>query len=126
LAIPISAGAGRADEGISERYLQKLFEGTGDNLRHYLRDAGCSIVGDLATRPRRIVPSPTSPSLRLSDAAHFSRSFRDRFGMSRGTFRNASRTFSGLGVKTGSAAGLRMLGANCVRIGRRRRSPPPN
>jgi acetamidase/formamidase len=44
-AIPISRRRGRADGGYLERYLQKLFEGTGDNLRITCANADCSIVG---------------------------------------------------------------------------------
>jgi len=40
-------------EGISERYLQKLFEGTGDNFTHYLRERGLQHCLDRFGQPRR-------------------------------------------------------------------------
>jgi acetamidase/formamidase/AraC-like DNA-binding protein len=91
-------------EGISERYLQKLFEGTGDNFTHYLRERRLQRCwADLAN------PAETHRSVSdiafgcgFSDAAHFSRSFRDRFGMSPRAFRQQqAERVSCLGVRTG-------------------------
>src|SRR6266852_5772165 len=91
-------------EGISERYLQKLFEGTGDNFTHYLRERRLQHCwADLANpaEAHRSV-SDIAFGCGFSDAAHFSRSFRDRFGMSPRAFRQQqAERVSGLGVKTG-------------------------
>src|SRR5258706_8781878 len=91
-------------EGISERYLQKLFEGAGDNFTHYLRERRLQRCwADLANpaEAHRSV-SDIAFGCGFSDAAHFSRSFRDRFGMSPRAFRQQqAERASGLGVKTG-------------------------
>ncbi|SDS87653.1 acetamidase/formamidase family protein [Bradyrhizobium canariense] len=91
-------------EGISERYLQKLFEGTGDNFTHYLRERRLQRCwADLANaaEAHRSV-SEIAFSCGFSDAAHFSRSFRDRFGLSPRAFRQQEiKRLSGLGVRAG-------------------------
>ena len=91
-------------EGISERYLQKLFETTGDNFTHYLRERRLQRCwADLAnpTEAHRSV-SEIAFGSGFSDAAHFSRSFRDRFGLSPRAFRQQQvERLSGLGVKAG-------------------------
>ncbi len=76
-------------EGISERYLQKLFETTGDSFTHYLRERRllrCSAELASAAEAHRSV-SNIAFGCGFSNAAHFSRSFRDRFGLSPSTFR---------------------------------------
>ena len=107
-------------EGISERYLQKLFEGTGDNFTHYLRERRLQRCwADLANpaEAHRSV-SDIAFGCGFSDAAHFSRSFRDRFGMSPRAFRQQrSRARCRVSASgPGSAAGRRMRSRNCVRI----------
>jgi acetamidase/formamidase/AraC-like DNA-binding protein len=91
-------------EGISERYLQKLFEGSGDNFTHYLRERRlqrCSADLGNAGEAHRSV-SDIAFGCGFSDAAHFSRSFRDRFGLSPRAFRQQqAERLSGLGVKAG-------------------------
>src|SRR6201996_3693269 len=91
-------------EGISERYLQKLFGTTGDNFTHYLRERRLQRCwADLATpaEAHRSV-SEIAFGYGFSDAAHFSRSFRDRFGLSPRAFRQAeTERLSGLNVKAG-------------------------
>jgi acetamidase/formamidase/AraC-like DNA-binding protein len=91
-------------EGISERYLQKLFETSGDNFTHYLRERRLQRCwADLAnpTEAHRSV-SEIAFGYGFSDAAHFSRSFRDRFGLSPRAFRQQqAERQSGLGVKAG-------------------------
>src|SRR3981189_3718345 len=71
-------------EGISERYLQKLFEGTGDNFTHYLRERRLqhcrTDLANPAEAHRSVSACPGG--CRCSIAAYFRRSFRDRFGMS--------------------------------------------
>ncbi|HEX3862782.1 MAG TPA: acetamidase/formamidase family protein, partial [Stellaceae bacterium] len=91
-------------EGISERYLQKLFETTGDNFTHYLRERRLQRCwNDLANgaEAHRSV-SDIAFGYGFSDAAHFSRSFRDRFGLSPKAFRQQqAERLSGLGVRAG-------------------------
>ena len=80
------------DEGVSVRYLQKLFENAGESFTHYLRQRRLE-------RCRSDLSNPVHSGLSISDvcfkwgfndAAHFSRSFRDRFGTSPRAFRNES------------------------------------
>ena len=76
-------------EGISERYLQKLFASTRDNFTHYLRERRlqrCWTYLASAAEAHRSV-SDIAFGCGFSDAAHFSRSFRDRFGLSPTAFR---------------------------------------
>src|SRR3984885_15254270 len=91
-------------EGISERYLQKLFEGSGDNFTHYLRERRLqrcwADLGNAGEAHRSV--SDIAFGCGFSDAAHFSRSFRDRFGLSPRAFRQQqAERLSGLGVKAG-------------------------
>ena len=101
-------------EGISERYLQKLFEGSGDNFTHYLRERRLqrcwADLGNASEAHRSV--SDIAFGCGFSDAAHFSRSFRDRFGLSPRAFRQQqAERLSGLGV-SGRAA---RLAAGCDR-----------
>lgn len=88
-------------EGISERYLQKLFETTDESFSHYLRER----------RLQRARAALSSPDLQqsvseigyqagFSDAANFSRAFRERFGVSPRAFRQqqAERVAAGAGA----------------------------
>lgn len=76
-------------EGISERYLQKLFETVGDNFTHYVRERRLQ-------RAWTDLSSPTEANRSISeiayaygfgDSAHFSRAFRHRFGLPPREFR---------------------------------------
>jgi acetamidase/formamidase/AraC-like DNA-binding protein len=91
-------------EGISERYLQKLFEATGDNFTHYLRERRLQRCWTDLANPAE-VHRPVSDiafGYGFSDAAHFSRSFRDRFGLSPKAFRQQqAERLSGLGIRAG-------------------------
>ncbi|MGJ4943042.1 acetamidase/formamidase family protein [Bradyrhizobium sp. HKCCYLS1011] len=83
-------------EGISERYLQKLFEGAGDNFSHYVRERRLQrALADLSN-PTEAHHSISEIAYRcgFADSAHFSRSFRQRFGLSPREFRQqqAGRT----------------------------------
>ncbi|WP_407156234.1 acetamidase/formamidase family protein [Bradyrhizobium sp. STM 3557] len=76
-------------EGISERYLQKLFEGVGDNFSHYIRERRLQrALADLSN-PLEAHRSISEIAYRtgFADSAHFSRSFRQRFGASPREFR---------------------------------------
>ncbi|WGD32209.1 acetamidase/formamidase family protein [Ancylobacter sp. WKF20] len=70
-------------EGISERYLQKLFEGTGESFSHYVRERRLQRAWhDLANPAELAVPiSEIAYRYGFADSAHFSRLFRERFGL---------------------------------------------
>jgi acetamidase/formamidase/AraC-like DNA-binding protein len=76
-------------EGISERYLQKLFEGVGDNFTHYVRERrlqrAWADLSNPAEAHRSI--SDISYAYGFGDSAHFSRTFRQRFGLPPREFR---------------------------------------
>ncbi|HVZ53267.1 MAG TPA: acetamidase/formamidase family protein [Pseudolabrys sp.] len=76
-------------EGISERYLQKLFETTGDNFTLYLRQRRLHRTRDELANPANASQSVSEIAFRcgFNDAAHFSRAFRERFGLSPREFR---------------------------------------
>jgi acetamidase/formamidase/AraC-like DNA-binding protein len=76
-------------EGISERYLQKLFESTGDSFTHYLRQRRLLCTQAELSSPANASQSVSEIAYRcgFNDAAHFSRAFRERFGLSPRAFR---------------------------------------
>ena len=76
-------------EGISERYLQKLFEGVGDNFTHYVRERRLQRAWADLSNPAKAQQSISEIAFRFgfSDSAHFSRTFRQRFGLSPREFR---------------------------------------
>jgi acetamidase/formamidase/AraC-like DNA-binding protein len=76
-------------EGISERYLQKLFEGSGSSFTHYLRERRLQRTSAELASPTEAHHSISEIAYRngFSDAAHFSRVFRHRFGLAPREFR---------------------------------------
>ena len=76
-------------EGISERYLQKLFEGIGDNFSHYVRERRLQRAwADLANPAEgHHTISEIAYRYGFGNSAHFSRTFRARFGLSPREFR---------------------------------------
>lgn len=76
-------------EGISERYLQKLFEGVGDNFSHYVRERRLQRAWSDLSNPAEAHRSISEIAYRygFSDSAHFSRAFRHRFGLPPREFR---------------------------------------
>ena len=76
-------------EGISERYLQKLFESAGDNFSHYVRERRLQRAWTDLSNPAEANHSISEIAYRygFGDSAHFSRSFRARFGLSPREFR---------------------------------------
>ncbi|MGY3445438.1 acetamidase/formamidase/AraC-like DNA-binding protein [Bradyrhizobium sp. USDA 4473] len=76
-------------EGISERYLQKLFEGVGDNFTHYVRERRLQRAWADLSNPGEAHRSISEIAYRFgfSDSAHFSRAFRHRFGLPPREFR---------------------------------------
>ena len=76
-------------EGISERYLQKLFEGVGDNFTHYVRERRLQRAWADLSNPAEAHKSISEIAYRygFGDSAHFSRTFRHRFGLPPREFR---------------------------------------
>ncbi|MCK0198526.1 acetamidase/formamidase family protein [Ancylobacter sp. 6x-1] len=76
-------------EGISERYLQKVLGEGGDNFSHYVRERRLQRAWhDLANPAEAAVPiSDVAYRYGFADSAHFSRLFRERFGMPPREFR---------------------------------------
>jgi acetamidase/formamidase/AraC-like DNA-binding protein len=76
-------------EGISERYLQKLFEGTGSSFTHYLRERRLQRASADLSSPAQAHHSISEIAYRngFNDSAHFSRVFRHRFGQAPREFR---------------------------------------
>ena len=76
-------------EGISERYLQKLFEATGDSFTHYIRERRLHRTSVDLANPAEAHQSVSEIAFRcgFNDAAHFSRAFRERYGLSPRAFR---------------------------------------
>jgi acetamidase/formamidase/AraC-like DNA-binding protein len=76
-------------EGISERYLQKLFEGSGSSFTHYLRERRLQRTSAELSSPAEAHHSISEIAYRngFNDSAHFSRAFRHRFGLSPREFR---------------------------------------
>ena len=77
-------------EGISERYLQKLFEGVGDNFTHYVRERRLQRAWADLSNPAEAHRSISEIAYRhgFGDSAHFSRTFRHRFGLPPREFRH--------------------------------------
>lgn len=76
-------------EGVSERYLQKVLESAGHNFTAFLRERRLQHCrADLASPTEaRFSVSEIAFRRGFNDAAHFSRTFRDRFGLSPRDFR---------------------------------------
>lgn len=90
LGDPDLAPARVADaEGISERYLQKLFEGTGSSFTHYIRERRLQRTWADLSNPAEAHHSISEIAYRsgFNDSAYFSRAFRNRFGLSPREFR---------------------------------------
>lgn len=90
LGDPDLAPAKVADaEGISERYLQKLFEGTGNSFTHYIRERRLQRTWADLSNPAEAHHSISEIAYRsgFNDSAYFSRAFRNRFGLSPREFR---------------------------------------
>jgi acetamidase/formamidase/AraC-like DNA-binding protein len=93
-------------EGISERYLQKLFEGTGSSFTHYLRERRLQRTRADLSNPAEAHHSISEIAFRsgFNDSAHFSRAFRHRFGLSPREFRQREIESA---VSSSTAAGQR-------------------
>lgn len=76
-------------EGISPRYLQKLFENAGETFIHYLRLRRLERCRSDLINPLYAHLSITDICFRwgFNDSAHFSRTFRERYNVSPRTYR---------------------------------------
>jgi acetamidase/formamidase/AraC-like DNA-binding protein len=76
--------------GVSIRYLQKLFEGVNDSFGRYLRQRRLERCRSDLVNPLYMHLSITDICFRwgFSEAAHFSRAFRDQYGMSPRSYRS--------------------------------------
>lgn len=76
-------------EGISERYLQKLFELNGETFNHYLRERRLQRARAALTAPNdiRTPVADVAYACGFGDAANFNRLFKERFGLPPGAFR---------------------------------------
>jgi acetamidase/formamidase/AraC-like DNA-binding protein len=90
-------------EGISERYLQKLFEGSGSSFTHYLRERRLQRTSAELSNPAEVHHSISEIAYRngFNDSAHFSRAFRHRFGLSPREFRQQELERTAASVVTG-------------------------
>ena len=89
---PDFAPARAADaNGISERYLHRLFETTGESFASTLRDRRLLRCRQDLADPAEAHQTVSEVAFRcgFTDAAHFSRAFRERFGLSPRAFRQA-------------------------------------
>lgn len=94
-------------EGISERYVQKLFESTGENFTNYIRERRLQRAWhDLSNPADAAVPiSEIAYRYAFSDSAHFSRLFRERFGMPPREFRRREAERQSLSTVAGGQRG---------------------
>ena len=86
----LTAGRVARAEGISERYLQKLFEQNGVSFGRYLRDRRLECARAALVSPTDIQTSVADVAYRcgFGDAANFNRLFKERFGAPPGAFRS--------------------------------------
>jgi acetamidase/formamidase/AraC-like DNA-binding protein len=85
----LSRAAVAQDEGISARYVQKLFENAGETFGHYLRLRRLERCRSELLNPKYKDLSITEICYRagFNDSAHFSRAFRQQYGQSPRTYR---------------------------------------
>jgi acetamidase/formamidase/AraC-like DNA-binding protein len=86
----LSAGRIARTEGISERYLQKLFEQNGVSFNRYLRDQRLQRAHAALVAPGelRAPVANIAYCCGFADAANFNRLFKERFGVPPGAFRS--------------------------------------
>lgn len=75
--------------GVSTRYLQKLFADTGHTLSARIRDARLQRARELLILRPHLTVTDVAHGTGFSDAAHFSRSFRARYGTTPSAARRA-------------------------------------
>ena len=103
-------------EGISERYLQKLFEGSGSSFTHYLRERRLQRTSAELSNPAEAHHSISEIAYRngFNDSAHFSRAFRHRFGLSPREFRQQEIERATASSATARTARLAAAGAGAI------------
>ncbi|MCB8875845.1 helix-turn-helix domain-containing protein [Acidisoma silvae] len=82
--------------GISLRYLQQLFEATGENANHFIRRRRLERCGEDLRDPLYAAQSISAICFRwgFSDSAYFSRIFKDVFGISPSGYRGCPRVLA--------------------------------
>lgn len=77
-------------EGISERYLQKLFLQNGESISNYIRERRLQRARAALVAPGeiRLPIAEIAYSCGFGDAANFNRLFKERFGLPPGAFRS--------------------------------------
>lgn len=113
------------EEGVSSRYLQKLFEKAGESFSHYLLRRRLDRCADVLADPQfdKQSISEICFSWGFRDAAHFSRVFRDRFQKTPTDYRKkfagnhyfeAPKATRGWSVATTDAQRLRRLASQSI------------
>ncbi len=89
----LSLGQVAEAEGVSPRYLQKLFAGAGESFTHYLRLRRLERSRLDMVNPRYADSSISTICFRwgFNGSAHFSRAFRDQYGISPRAYRRGER-----------------------------------
>ncbi len=115
----LSRAAVAKHEGISARYVQKLFENAGQTFGHYLRLRRLERCRSELLNPKYEHLSITEICYRagFNDSAHFSRAFREQYGQSPRTYRkmagkvstNGTNLQVGRGWPTGADSVIRRL-----------------
>lgn len=113
------------EEGISPRYVQKLFENAGETFAHYLRLRRLERCRAELIDPLYAHLSITDICYRwgFNDSAHFSRAFHEQYGSSprahrkrvRGALSHSMLLNIGRGWPDGADKALRRVNANVVR-----------
>lgn len=96
----LTAGRIARTEGISERYLQKLFEQNGESFTHYLRERRLQRARAALVAPGdvRVPVADVAYNCGFGDAANFNRMFKERFGLPPGAFRSRHTDRAGDGA----------------------------
>jgi len=118
-------------EGISERYLQKLFEGTGSSFTHYLRERRLQRSWAELANPAEAHRSISEIAYRngFNDSAYFSRAFRQRFGLPPREFRQhenerAAASTAAVGQRGWPQQALAQLRSHCPPAASRKANGP--
>ncbi len=104
----LTAGRIARAEGISERYLQKLFEQNGVSFGHYLRDRRLqrARAALIAPADSRAPVADVAYRCGFADAANFNRLFKERFGAPPARFAASTRASWPRAQAPSNAAGL--------------------
>jgi AraC-like DNA-binding protein len=88
------------EQGMSVRYVQKLFSRHGDSFRHYIRKRRLDQCREMMSDPAQAAVSITTICLNwgFNDPAYFSRNFRLEYGVSPSEFRRAAMASQKVGA----------------------------